>query len=68
VDALDAKALAKVEKTFKAKLKKTPLTISAAGQLRITEAMRALMTIITRAKAKHAAPDPEQVVTGEWRP
>jgi hypothetical protein len=30
-----------VIKTFKAKLKKTPLSISAAGQLRIDAAMRA---------------------------
>jgi GTP-binding protein len=67
-DALTDKALEKVMKTFKAKLKKTPLSISAAGQLRIDPAMRALMAIISKAKAKHAAPDPEDVTTQEWRP
>ncbi len=67
-DALTDKALEKVMKTFKAKLKKTPLSISAAGQLRIDAAMRALMAIISKAKAKHAAPDPEDVTTQEWRP
>lgn len=67
-DALTEKALDKIVKGFKSKLKKTPLTISAAGQLRIDVVMRALMAIISKAKATHAAPDPEDVTTQEWRP
>ena len=67
-DALTEKALEKVVTTFKAKLKKTPLTISAAGQLRIDPAMRALMAIISKAKAKLLTPDPDSIVTDEWRP
>ena len=67
-DAIDAKTLEKKLKAFKTKTKKTPLTISAAGQRGIDEAMRALMTVIAKAKQIAATPDPEKVSTGEWRP
>ncbi|MBL8789744.1 MAG: GTPase ObgE [Rhizobiales bacterium] len=67
-DAIDAKALDKKLKAFKSKTRKTPLTISAASKQGIEEAMRALMSVIAKAKRIAATPDPEKVSTGEWRP
>ncbi len=68
IDALDAKTLAKKLKAFTAKTKKTPLTISAAGNLHITEAMRALMRFIVKARLKNSLADLPNVATEDWSP
>jgi GTPase len=68
IDALDEKTLAKKLKAFTTKTKKTPLTISAAGNLNIVSVTRELMKVITKARAKRLIEDPESVTTGEWQP
>jgi GTPase len=68
VDALDEKTLAIKMKTFLAKTKKTPITMSAAGQHNVGETMRALMKIIAKARGARIAADPAHVVTGAWQP
>jgi GTPase len=68
VDALDEKTLARKLKSFTAKTRKIPITLSAAGQINVAEAMRALMKVIAKARALRNAEDPEHVVTGAWQP
>ena len=68
VDALDAKTLEKKLKTFTSKVKKTPLAISAAGNLKITEVMRALMKIINASRGVGVSSVNVAVTTDEWRP
>ncbi|MCA0432088.1 MAG: GTPase ObgE [Proteobacteria bacterium] len=68
IDALDKKTLDKKLKAFKAKLRKTPLAISAAGNLHVGEAMRALMKIIAKSKGKDVPSDLPDVATEQWRP
>lgn len=68
VDALDEKTLAKKVKAFTAKTKKTPITMSAAGQQNVGEAMRALMKVIAKSRGLRAGADPDRVVTGAWQP
>ncbi|MFO1032544.1 MAG: GTPase ObgE [Hyphomicrobiales bacterium] len=68
IDALDKKALDKRLKAFTSKVKKTPLSISAAANLNIETVLRDLWKVIAKAHAKARQPDPEHVVTGEWRP
>ncbi len=68
IDAVDAKDLEKKLEKFKAKIKKTPLLISAATQKNIDQAIYALYDIIKPARRKERMPDPEGVVTEGWRP
>ena len=68
VDALDAKTLEKKLKTFTSKVKKTPLPISAAGNLKITEVMRALMKVINASRGVGVSSVNVAVTTDEWRP
>jgi GTP-binding protein len=68
IDAIDKKTLEKKMKAFTAKVKKTPIGISAAANLHITEVLRELMKVITKAKAKGRTPDPGTVLTEAWRP
>ncbi len=68
IDALDEKAVAKLVKSFAAKTKKTPLTVSAAARTNIDNLMRALYKYAAKARALHANPDPQGVTTSEWRP
>jgi GTP-binding protein len=67
VDALDDKALEKKLKAFTTKVKKTPLAISAAGNLKITEVMRALMKIINTSRGIDTTAK-AAVTTDEWHP
>jgi GTPase len=68
IDALEEKALAKKLKAFMAKTRKMPLAISAAGQINIEDALRALMRVIVKAKARDRAADPAEVTTESWKP
>jgi GTPase len=68
IDALDAKALAKVVKTFTTKTKKEPLLVSAAAKKNIEPLMRAIYGYAQKARAKSRLPDPDGVSTSEWRP
>ena len=68
IDALDAKTLAKKLKAFTAKTKKTPLAISAAGNLHIIEAMRALMKFIDKARLKNTLAGMQNGAKEDWSP
>ncbi len=68
IDALDAKTLAKKLKAFTAKTKKKPLAISAAGNLHVTDAMRALMKFIDKARLKNTMADLANAATEDWSP
>jgi GTPase len=68
IDALDKKTLDKKVSAFAAKVKKTPITISAAANQNVTAVLRELMKTISKSRLKARAPDPENVVTEAWRP
>ncbi len=68
VDALDAKTLEKKIKAFTAKVKKTPIALSAAGNLHVKDVTRELMKIISKSRGKLGTPDSKDVTTEEWRP
>ena len=67
-DAIDEKSLEKKLKAFKTKLKITPLTISAASQQNVAGALRDLMKVIIKSKAKAVAADPDGIATEVWEP
>jgi GTPase len=68
IDALDEMAVAKLAKTFTAKTRKTPVSVSAAARLNIATLMRALYKHAAKARASRLTADPEGVTTSEWRP
>jgi GTP-binding protein len=68
IDAVEAKDLDKKLEKFKAKIKKTPLLISAATQKNIDQAVYALYDVVKTTRRKERTPDPEGVVTEGWRP
>jgi GTPase len=68
IDALAPQQRTKVKKAFTAKTKKTPLAISAAAKMGIEEMVHKLNAPILKARASRRDPDPEGVVTTEWRP
>ncbi len=67
-DAIDEKSLEKKLKAFKAKIKHTPLLISAAAKQNVDVTLRGLMKVVTTAKAKALQADPDGVSTEVWEP
>jgi GTPase len=67
IDALDKKALEKVIKTFKAKLKKEPLTVSSAAGTNVQKLMRELLKHVTKARGI-AKSERNEKPAAEWRP
>jgi GTPase len=68
IDAVEPKVLEKAVANFKAKVKKTPLLMSAATQKNVDEAIFALYEIVKTTRRKERMPDPEGVVTEGWQP
>ncbi len=68
IDALDEKALAKIVKAFKTKIKKEPALISAAAKKNIEPLMRVIYGHAQKARLRDRNPDPDGVATSEWRP
>jgi GTPase len=68
IDAVDAKALDKKVMAFKTKLNITPQLVSAAAAKDTQKLMQKIMGVISKAKTKHLAPDPQGVATQEWKP
>jgi GTPase len=68
IDAVEPKVLEKAVANFKAKVKKTPLLMSAATQKNVDEAIFALYEIVKTTRRKERMPDPEAVVTEGWQP
>ena len=53
---------------FKKRIRKTPILISGATQLGVSDAMKKLLEIIETSRAAAKTPDEEGVTTSEWRP
>jgi GTPase len=68
IDAVDEKELDKKLKTFTTKLKITPQLISAATAKNTAKLMQRIMTVVSKANARHAEPDPKGLATQEWKP
>ncbi len=68
IDAVDAKDLEKKVAKFTAKIKKTPMLISAATQKNIDAVNYALYEVVSKTRRKERMPDPEGVRTEGWQP
>lgn len=68
IDALDEKSIAKLVKTFKTKIKKEPLLMSAAAGKNVDLVVQKAYAYAAKARIRQKTPDPEGIVTTEWRP
>jgi GTP-binding protein len=68
VDAIDEKELEKKLKAFTTKIKKTPITLSAATKKGTDKLMSDIMRLVSKSKKQALAPDPVGVATEEWTP
>ena len=68
IDAIEPKELEKKISTFKTKIKKTPLLMSAATQKNTEQAMFDLYAVISGNRKAARIPDPVGVTTEGWKP
>jgi GTPase len=67
IDAIDKTALAKAVKTFKSKIRKEPIPVSAASGANVQKLMRELLKFISKSR-KDSFAEKTVAIPREWRP